>query len=196
MERDLSRIVAFTDGVMAVAITLLVLNIEVPQVASNEELVDRLDDLVPDLLAYALSFALVGRFWVIHHNFFETLRSFDATLRTLNLLFLGLIALVPFSTDLVDHYGDEPIAAAIFGATMGFAALTHWSMIAHTLRVKLVHDHRRPETEPFGSKAALAFSAIFFLSVPVAFVSTTAAAVMWVASIAARYPLTRARTST
>jgi uncharacterized membrane protein len=65
MERsDLSRIVAFTDGVMAVAITLLVLNLEVPQLASGEEgrLGEELEDLVPSLAAYALSFALVGRF--------------------------------------------------------------------------------------------------------------------------------------
>lgn len=195
MQRDVSRIVAFTDGVMAVAITLLVLNIEVPQVGTDEQLVDRLDDLVPDLLAYALSFALIGRFWAIHHNFFETLRGFDGVLRTLNLLFLGLIALVPFSTDLVDHYNEEPIASAVFGMTMGCAALVHWSMVAHTLRVELVHDHRRQETEPFGGINALGFTVVFFLSVPVAFVSTTAAQLMWVATILLRYPLTRATTS-
>jgi uncharacterized membrane protein len=196
MERDLSRIVAFTDGVMAVAITLLVLNIEVPHVATDEELIDKLDELRPDLLAYALSFTLIGRFWVIHHNFFETLRGFDGVLRTLNLLFLGLIALVPFSTDLVDHYGREPIATAIFGATMGSAALVHWLMVAHTVRAGLVHDHRLAETEPFGRVGALSFTIVFFLSVPVAFISTIAAQLLWVATILLRYPLTRARTST
>jgi uncharacterized membrane protein len=70
---DLGRINAFTDGVMAVAITLLVLNIEVPQVPDSQ-LPGQLDELLPSVLAYALSFAIVGRFWVIHHRLFETLR--------------------------------------------------------------------------------------------------------------------------
>jgi TMEM175 potassium channel family protein len=81
--RDLSRIAAFTDGVMAVAITLLVLNVEVPRLTPGEDLGDALVDLLPSLGAYALAFALVGRFWVIHHNLFEKLRGFDRTLMAL-----------------------------------------------------------------------------------------------------------------
>ena len=75
-QTDLARIMAFTDGVMAVAITLLVLNIEVPNVPSDQ-LVSQLDNLLP-AGAYALSFALVGRFWVIHHRLFEDLRESTA----------------------------------------------------------------------------------------------------------------------
>ena len=109
MERtDLGRIMAFTDGVMAVAITLLVLNLEVPR-SAGDDLGEKLVDLVPSVLAYLLAFALVGRFWVIHHNLFETLRRFDGTLMGLNLLFLGTIAIVPFATDLFDRYTSEPL---------------------------------------------------------------------------------------
>jgi len=74
--RDLGRVAAFTDGVMAVAITLLVLNIDVPRERPGDRLGDALVDLLPSLGAYALAFALVGRFWVIHHNLFEKLRNF------------------------------------------------------------------------------------------------------------------------
>jgi uncharacterized membrane protein len=74
---DLGRIMAFTDGVMAVAITLLVLNIEVPDVSGRKALEDELVDLLPSVGAQLLSFALVGRFWVVHHNLFECLRAFD-----------------------------------------------------------------------------------------------------------------------
>jgi uncharacterized membrane protein len=194
-ERDVGRIAAFTDGVMAVAITLLVLNLEVPQLASGEEgrLDDELEDLLPSLAAYALSFALVGRFWVVHHRLFETLRTFDSTLMTLNLVFLALIALVPFSTDLFDTYTDEPIANAVLGATLGFAALAHWGMTAHTLRRDLVHDHHRSATEPFGGPAALAFAAFFFASVPIAYLSTLAAQALWVATIGLHHPVRRIR---
>src|SRR5688572_12894187 len=130
---------AFTDGVMAVAITLLVLNLEVPTVPASD-LNDALVDLFPSLIAYVLSFALVGRFWIIHHRLFETLRGFDARLMTMNLAFLALIVLVPFATELFDRYTKEPIAAAVLGATLGLAALTHWSTVVYTLRHGFVHE--------------------------------------------------------
>ena len=85
------RIVAFTDGVMAVAITLLVLNIEVPDV-DTMPWATRSWDLVPSCLRLLLAFALVGRFWVIHHNRSRRSCAFDGRLMVLNLVFLALIA--------------------------------------------------------------------------------------------------------
>jgi uncharacterized membrane protein len=185
---DLARLIAFSDGVMAVAITLLVLNIETPDVP-DEDLGSALVDLLPSLAAYVLAFALVGRFWVIHHNLFQTFARFDGALMTLNLMFLMLIALLPFATDLVDRYGSEPLAAAAFGTTLGLAALVNWTMITYSLRKGLVHEAHRDETAPFGSPVALGFTLIFFLSVPVAFVSVYAAWALWTSTIVLRYPL-------
>jgi uncharacterized membrane protein len=191
MERtDLDRIVAFTDGVMAVAITLLVLNIEVPDVGSKE-LDDALIDLLPSLGAYVLSFALVGRFWAIHHSVFERLRAFDGTLMTLNLVFLGTIALVPFATDLMEEFNDEPLAAAVFGATLGLAAFINWLMHVHIVRRRLVHEEHRDETAVFGSPVALGFTLAFLASVPLAFISPYLAQAVWVATVVLRYPLRR-----
>jgi uncharacterized membrane protein len=189
--RDLGRIAAFTDGVMAVAITLLVLNLEVPSLDPGQSLGDALVDLLPSLAAYVLAFALVGRFWVIHHNLFETLLGFDRTLMTLNLLFLALIVLVPFSTDLYDAYTSEPLAAAVLGGTLGLAALTHWSMATHTLRRGFIREERRDETAPFASPIGLGFTAAFLLSVPAAFLSVHLAEALWISTIVLRYPLRR-----
>jgi uncharacterized membrane protein len=187
---DLGRIAAFTDGVMAVAITLLVLNLEAPRVPDGE-LDDALVDLIPSLIAYLLAFALVGRFWVIHHRLFETLRAFDATLMTLNLAFLSLIALVPFATDLFDRYTDEPLGVAVLGGTLGLAALAHWVATAYTLRRDLVHERHRRASEPFASPAGLGFTLLFLLSVPVAFLSPFVATLMWVGTLFLHYPLGR-----
>jgi uncharacterized membrane protein len=189
---DLGRIVAFTDGVMAVAITLLVLNLEVPNVP-KDELDSALVDLIPSLIAYLLAFALVGRFWVIHHRLFETLRAFDSRLMTLNLAFLTLIVLVPFSTALFDRYTDQPIASAVLGATLGLAALTHWLAVVYTLRRGLVHEHHRKHNEPLASPLGLGFTLLFLLSVPVAFLSPTVAALMWAATIFLHFPLVKMR---
>jgi uncharacterized membrane protein len=190
---DLGRIVAFTDGVMAVAITLLVLNIDVPDLPSGREseLADELFDLLPSLGAYALAFALVGRYWTIHHRLFENLRAFDGVLVTLNLVFLALIALVPFSAELIDKYRAEPIAAAVFGATLGFAALVHWAMVRHVLNKEFILDHERLASEPFGGALALSLTVVFFLSVPAAFVSTLLAEALWLSTIVLRHPIRR-----
>jgi uncharacterized membrane protein len=193
--RDLGRIVAFTDGVMAVAITLLVLNLEVPRVPSGE-VDDALWDLIPSLISYLIAFALVGRHWIVHHQFFETLRSFDARLMSLNLAFLSLIVLVPFGTELFDRYTEDAVAVAVFGAIMGLAALINWTMVVHTLRRGYVHDTHRAGTEPYGSAAGLGFTVLYLASIPVAFLSTTAAILMWVATIFLHYPLQRMGTAT
>jgi uncharacterized membrane protein len=188
--RDLSRISAFTDGVMAVAITLLVLNLEVPTLAPGESLGDALVDELPSLGAYLLAFALVGRFWVLHHNLFEKLRGFDRTLMTLNLAFLALIVLVPFSTDLYDAYNEESLAAAVLGGTLGLAAMTNWAMNAYVLRHALIRDEHRAEAES-GRPVGLGFAAIFLLSVPAAFITVHLAEALWISTIVLRYPLLR-----
>jgi uncharacterized membrane protein len=185
---DLGRIAAFTDGVMAVAITLLVLNLEAPTVPDGE-LGDALVDLIPSLIAYLLAFALVGRFWIIHHRLFETLRAFDARLMALNLTFLSLIALVPFATDLFDRYTQEPLGVAVLGGTLGLAALAHWLAVAYTLRRGLVHEQHRRASEPFASPIGLGFTLLFLLSVPVAFLSPFGATLLWVATMFLHYPL-------
>ena len=194
MERtDFGRIVAFSDGVIAVAITLLVLNLDVPDLPSSREheLDDKLFDLLPSLAAYALAFALIGRYWIIHHRLFESLRAFDGTLMGLNLVFLALIALMPFSTELLDRYVHEPIAAAVYGATLGLAALVHLTMVRHVLRREFVHRHELRVSEPFGGAIALTLAILFLLSVPAAFLSTRLAQLMWVSAIVVRYPLRR-----
>lgn len=187
--RDLSRVVAFTDGVMAVAITLLVLNIEVPVLPSDageEELVDELVKLLPSLGAYALSFALIGRYWVIHHRLFEGLRSFDGLLMFLNLLFLALIALMPFATDLSDRYGEQPIAAAVFGFTIGCAGLVHWLMARHIVRAGHAHDWHRPRAERSAGTGSIALTIAFFASVPLAFIDPRISAGIWTATLVLR----------
>jgi TMEM175 potassium channel family protein len=180
-EIDFGRIVAFTDGVLAIAITLLVLSIDVPQLpdARTGELGNELLDLRPTLLAYALSFAVIGRFWLIHHRVFATLSAFDGRLMALNLLYLSLIVLVPFTSDLLGEYGKEPVAAIAYATVLGSAALVNWGMITYALRVDLVRDERREETEPFAAAAALVVPGIFFASIPVALLSASAAELMW-----------------
>jgi uncharacterized membrane protein len=186
MQRDLGRIAAFTDGVMAVAITLLVLNIEVPHLDAHEKLGDALVDLLPSLDAYVLAFALVGRFWVVHHNLFEKLRAFDATVMVLNLTFLALIVLIPFSSELYDTYTSEGLAAAMLGANLGLAGAAHSAMTIQVIQRDFLHTERRAETTP---SVGLGVTGVFLLSVPAAFLSVHIAEALWISTIVLRYPL-------
>ena len=109
-ELEFGRVVAFSDGVIAIAITLLVLTLDVPNVP-NGDLAEALGDQWRQYLAFVLSFALIGRFWIVHHRAF-TLERFDGTLMVLNLIFLALIVVMPFATDLVAEYEDLSAAMA------------------------------------------------------------------------------------
>jgi uncharacterized membrane protein len=189
-ERDLGRIMAFTDGVMAVAITLLVLNLEVPRVPGGE-LSEALVDLVPSVIAYLLAFALVGRYWILHHRLFEALRGFDSLVMMLNLVFLALIVLMPFATEVFDRYTDEPVASATLGAILGLAALAHWVLAVHALRSGFVHEERRAAAQPSASPIALTFTFVFLLSVPVAYLSPLAATLLWVSTLFLHRPVRR-----
>jgi uncharacterized membrane protein len=188
-QRDVSRIRAFTDGVMAVAITLLVLNIEVPDLPTGSEgrLDEELVDLLPSLGAYALSFALVGRYWVVHHRMFEDLRSFDGTLMALNLLFLALIGLVPFASNLVDRYDEEPIAAAVFAGTLGLAAMVNTIMVRYIRRRGFAPAAE--EANRVGGMVSLAIAVAFLLSIPAAFLSLTLARLIWLSVFLVRRPV-------
>jgi uncharacterized membrane protein len=176
---NIARIVAFTDGVFAIAITLLVLNIDAPEVA-DESLRDEIVDLWPSLLAYFLSFAVVGRFWVVHHRVFETVKSFDGRLLALNLLFLSFVVLVPFTTEILGEYGNTRAGVVTYAGVLGLAALVNWLMIRYILTAGHVHEEHRPVTALFGGRMGLLNPTVFLLSIPVALINPYVAIGMWV----------------
>ena len=103
IERDtleFGRVANLSDGVFAIAMTLLVLGLEVPDPALGP-LGEQLRDRLPNLIAFVLGFGLVGNVWWSHHKFVGQLAAFDAGLLRLNLLFLGVVALAPFTTGMV-----------------------------------------------------------------------------------------------
>jgi uncharacterized membrane protein len=176
---EFNRIVAFSDGVFTIAITLLVLGLFIPEGVSD--LTETLLKQSGDLFAYAISFAVIGRFWLVHHRFFSGLERFDDTLMRLNLLYLGFIGLVPFSSQVLGDYGDQTAATVLYALNM--IAVT----LAFALETGYAHRHgliRAGETEQethLARRSSVLFSVIFGSSIPVAFVSPTAASLMWIA---------------
>jgi len=122
------RIEAFTDGVVAIVITLLILEIKVPHdLPAGHGLADALLELWPSYLAFFASFATVGIIWVNHRRFFNLIKRTDNTLLLLNLLLLLWVTIVPFATALVaEHIGleGERIAAVIYSGLGVLITLT------------------------------------------------------------------------
>ena len=112
-----SRLEAFSDGVFAIAITLLILEVSVPESGFND-LWSGIGDQWPSYLAYATSFLTIGGLWLAHHGIFRRLASADAMVMRLNLLLLMLVSFLPFPTKLmaeaIDKTNDAERAAVIF----------------------------------------------------------------------------------
>lgn len=101
------RIEAFSDGVFAIAITLLIIEIGVPHVEGGQSLRDALTDLWPSYGAYVLSFVMIGIYWANHHSFFRLFTRTDHIFLMLNVLFLMFIAFLPFPTAVLGEYLDD-----------------------------------------------------------------------------------------
>src|SRR6202023_3557986 len=118
---DSARRMAVSDGVFAVAITLLVFNVPVPALAQNDamsRLPDALLDTAPPLLTFALSFFLVGFYWIRHHQLFRQVVSADGFLLSLNLIVLFLVCLLPFSAGVVGRYHNTVIGAEVYAVNL------------------------------------------------------------------------------
>ncbi len=174
-EFDYDRTVALSDGVFAIALTLLVLNIPLPD--EGGDLWEKLDDLLPDLGAYALSFTVLGFMWLRHHSFFRELSGIDRPLALLNLLYLGFVAFIPFPTQLLAARGDESAAVVVYALTIAISAT-----IAATMRLS-AERNGLTAAEPWSLMERFAVPAVFLASVPIAFVSPSAAIYSWLSLI-------------
>lgn len=177
---ETSRVEAFTDGVLAVAITLLVLDLKVPRVV-HASLWHTLVEQWPSYAAYVTSFLAIGIMWINHHSVFRQIARVDRRLMFVNLLLLLLIAAVPFSTSLVSDYllhagFNGKVAMAVYSALfcavgLTFAmlwgyALTHPYLLVDS--VDLAAARRGFPRFAFGSGVYGALIAISFLNALVA----------------------------
>jgi uncharacterized membrane protein len=119
------RLVAFSDGVIAIAITLLVLDIRLPELpahADSAALAAALASIAPKIASYALSFLVVGELWYVHHLRFRAINRCDAPLIWLNMLFLLTIGFVPFASSVLSEHPNAT-SYALYDGTMACASL-------------------------------------------------------------------------
>ena len=179
--RELDRVGAFSDGVFAIAITLLVLNLDVPDVP-GDDLGSALRSLDGDIQAYFIGFAVIGFFWYGHHKLFAQIDRSDGALLLCNFVLLSLIALMPFSTALLGGY-DEPLAVAAYAVNVGAAALADGLTEFIAVRRRLVPDGALSAQGDL-LRGAIMRTGVFFLSIPIAYVNVAAAQWFWLLLIA------------
>ncbi len=122
-EVEFGRIVAFSDGVFSIAITLLVLALHIPKDLKSGQVAHALWSQREQLLAYAISFAVIARFWLVHHSFFSEVRAFDGRLIGLNMLYLGFLVLIPFSSQVLGEYGGTFAAIVLYSVNLAAVVL-------------------------------------------------------------------------
>ena len=169
-----SRLEAFSDGVIAIIITIMVLELKAP----HQPTLDALQPLIPALLSYALSFLYVGIYWNNHHHLLQAAHRVSGSILWANLHLLFWLSLIPFATAWMDENHYAPVTVAAYGAVLlcagvAYYILTH-VLLAHHPKDSLLHKALGSD---FKGKISVVLYAI---AIPLAFFFTWAALALYV----------------
>lgn len=175
---EFDRVVFFSDAVFAIAMTLLVVGIGIPNVP-DKGFEHALDDKIPEITSFFVSFVVIGYYWLAHHRFIAQLVALERGIIMLNLVYLAAIAFMPFPTALVGKYEEFAVTVVIYAITLGVASLLEVAMFARAQQQRLFRTVLPPDVFRFGVVAALVPVVAFVISIPIAFVDPTLALVSW-----------------
>lgn len=174
-----TRIETLCDGVFAIALTLLILDIKVPEHSNNEALLPQLIKLWPQIAAYIVSFLVIAVYWIGHHYQFFYIKKADRTLLWLNIFFLMSIAFVPFSTSLLAAYNNDISAVLVYGLNVSFSGLMlYFSWAYASQKNSLVHNLPKEVKKSLGQRILLGLM-FYFIAAILGFVSTTLSLVLF-----------------
>jgi uncharacterized membrane protein len=175
---QLERLSFFSDGVFAIAITLLVIEIKVPVIehASNDELIHSLSHMGLRFLGFLISFAIVGQYWSVHHRIFGYVKKSNTTLVWVNLAFLFSVVLLPFSSGFIGEYSSDLnlyVPYAIYVANIcltGFMNCWLWLYLSNPKKTLLTHEISKTRIN-LGLYRSLVIPIVFLISLIVFFIS-------------------------
>ena len=177
----LNRVEAFSDGVFAIVVTLLVLDLHVPDLrhaGSVLELAHGLIDLLPKFLSWAISFIIVCKFWLNHHFLLGQARYADYAVIWLNSLFLMFQSLIPFPTALMGEYPKNSLAVSLFGVVMAVNTLLFMLLQSYITR-KLIKPEFVRSVDPHIMKKSLIGPISYLLGTAAAWICIPAAFVVY-----------------
>ena len=153
-----SRTEALTDGIFAIAMTILVLNLDIPSLPkqpTDVQVWQAIVKVMPNALAFVASFITLGMYWVSHHSAFRFLTRSDRTVLWLNMYFLLFASLVPFTTNLYAGDADSRVANAVFGANLVIMGLLTYAMWAYACMRKFIAEDMPGEVRRFITRRIL-----------------------------------------
>ncbi|MFZ2097439.1 MAG: TMEM175 family protein [Anaerolineales bacterium] len=168
------RITAFSDGVFAIAITLLVFRLSVPATLPENGLWDYVPKLLPLIASNVLGFIVLGIYWVGHHNMFKHIKRHDRSLMWLNILFLMCVAMMPFFAGLISEHGEDTIALAFYAFWLMLTGLVLDSIWWYASKDhRLVDSNIDPDLILFVHRRVLTAPLLYLISIGVVFISHT-----------------------
>lgn len=179
---EFTRVLAFSDAVFAIAMTLLVVGIGIPGLEDTDsvgELADKLNADVGSFVSFFISFAVIGRYWVAHHGFIAQLRAIDRPIIGLNLVYLAFIAFLPFPTGLLGNFFENPLSVAIYAVNVAAVSGMEVVLFRHARRGGLLERELPEDVYRWGIVLSTSPVVFFLASIPVAFASTTVAVLLW-----------------
>jgi uncharacterized membrane protein len=174
----LERLIFFSDAVFAIAITLLVLNIKLPEEltapgqaanVTSDQLWQAITELRGQFLGYFIGFLVLGAYWVVHHHTFQYIKRYDARLLWINIIFLMFVAFLPFPTSLIGQFGNTSFAVCFYAlsvAATGLISTLLW--VYATYHHRLVDPALDERIIRYNTVRGLVSVVIFLLSIPVA----------------------------
>lgn len=178
------RLNALSDGVFAVAITLLVLNlVGLPQISgtvTESQLAHGIAQTWPHFFAYTLSFVIIAKFWISHHSLFSAIRRVDKMLIWLNVFYLLFIVFMPYPTNLIALYSDMKVSTILYAAVLALAGILQGTMGFYAVRGhRLVDDDFDLREADAYLRNAFMMSGVFIISIGIAFASPMIAQLSW-----------------
>ncbi len=171
-----NRVEALVDGIFGVAMTLLVLDIKVPQglsFSTDAAIRGTLLGQISNFRIYLISFIVLGLYWVAHHMQFHLVRNVDRVVLWINLMFMLGVSMVPFSTSLLGEYGNLTTPCVIYGLNLLWLAVVYWVQVAYLARnPHLASSALTPVAAAHIRRRILLFMGVPLISMGVAFVNT------------------------
>jgi uncharacterized membrane protein len=192
------RVVYFTDAVFAIAMTLLVVEIGVPDTIEGAAedpaaMLGALGDKGPLIFAFFLGCYVIGSYWAAHHRFMTWLAAVDRGFVALTVVYLSFVALLPFPTGVLGEFGDNPISVVAFAVNMGAVSTMETVLFSHARRRRLFREELPEEVYRWAVRTSLLPVLLFALSLPVAFVRPWLAILIWLMALPLQLLLSRYR---
>lgn len=168
-QHDPARLLALTDGVFAIVITLLVLEIHVPELTGGQSLREALREVRPSFTAFLISFLVTAISWAGHRDLFAHIRRTDRALVWLNLLYLFPLSLLPFGAALISRYEQDSVALSVYGIQVLLIAVTRLIVWLYaTNRPHLLYEPIGRRTQTVGVLIVAVPAALYVLAILIA----------------------------